>query len=119
MICVMDIFATICEITDGKLPASKDIAPDSISFLPSLIQSEKKGRDSLVTADVYGLHAIRRGNWKYIDNTTPEGKTKGKPQLYDLTQEPSESINLHDKNPEIAKALSDELNRIRKVRSTR
>ena len=120
MVSVMDIFTTVCEITDSKLPNSKDIAPDSFSFLPSLTQSNKKiGRNFLVTADVHGMQAIRSDNWKYIDNATPEGKTKGKPQLYDLSKAPSESVNLYDEKPEIVKALLDELNRIRKVQSTR
>jgi arylsulfatase A-like enzyme len=73
----------------------------------------------MVTADVKGTQAIRRGNWKYIDNTSPQGKKNGKAQLYDLADDPSESVNLYDKKPGIAKKLLDELNRIRKVRSTR
>ena len=72
-----------------------------------------------MTADVAGMQAIRRGNWKYIDNTTPGGKKKGKPQLYDLADDPSESVNLYEKKPGIAKELLDELNEIRKVQSTR
>jgi len=120
MINLVDIFATVCEITDGKVPNSKDVAPDSFSFLPSLTQSKKKHqRNSMVTADVGGMHAIRRGNWKYIDNTSPRGEKKGKPQLYDLADDPSESLNLYDKKPGIAKQLLDELNGIRKVQSTR
>ena len=120
MISLVDIFATVCEITDGKLPNSKDVAPDSFSFLPSLTRSKKTHeRISMVTADARGAHAIRRGNWKYIDNTFPQGKKKGKPQLYDLAADPSESVNLYAKKPEVAKKLLDELNRIRKVRSTR
>jgi len=120
MINLVDIFATVCEITDGKLPNSKNVAPDSFSFLPSLTQSKKTHeRISMVTADVKGTHAIRRGNWKYIDNTSPQGKKNGKAQLYDLADDPSESVNLYDKKPGIAKKLLDELNRIRKVRSTR
>jgi len=120
MISLVDIFATVCEITDGKVPNSKDVAPDSFSFLPSLTRSKKKHeRISMVTADVKGTHAIRMGNWKYIDNTSPQGKKKGKPQLYDLAADPSESVNIYDKKPGIAKKLLDELNRIRKVQSTR
>ncbi len=120
MINLVDIFATICEITDGKLPNSKNVAPDSFSFLPSLTRSKKTHqRTSMITADAKGMHAIRRGNWKYIDNTLPQGNKKGKPQLYDLAADPSESVNLYDKKYGIAKKLLDELNRFRKVKSTR
>jgi arylsulfatase A-like enzyme len=81
----------------------------------------------MVTADARGMHAVRMGDWKYIDNATPQAWSEGKqgtfkkvePQLYNLADDPSESINLVDKKSEIAKALSEELNRIRKARSTR
>jgi arylsulfatase A-like enzyme len=128
MINMIDVFATICDITDSKLPDSKEVAPDSISFLPSLTQSNKAHqRTSMVTADARGMHAIRMGDWKYIDNTTPQtwaeekqGTFKNvKPQLYNLADDPSESINLVDQKPEIAKELTRELNRIRNARSTR
>ncbi|MCP4610940.1 MAG: sulfatase-like hydrolase/transferase [Planctomycetes bacterium] len=120
MISSMDIFATVCEITDGKLPNSKDVAPDSFSFLPSLLHSKKAHRRiSMITADVKGIQAIRKGNWKYIDNTSPKGKKEGKAQLYDLANDPSENVDLYDKKPEIVKELSDELDRIRRVQSSR
>lgn len=121
MISIMDIFGTVCEITDGKLPASKDIAPDSFSFLSSLTQSEAKQsrRPSIVMSDVRGRLALRKGNWKYIDNTTPQGEQVGRRQLYDLAEDPSETVNLYESNPEIAKRLSDELDRIQRVQATR
>lgn len=120
MINLIDIFATVCEITDGKLPDSKDVAPDSFSFLPSLMQSKKAHRRiSMITADARGMHAIRKGSWKYIDNTFPQGKKEGTAQLYDLANDPSESVDLYDKKPEIVKELSDELDRIRRVQSSR
>jgi len=120
MINLIDIFATVCEITDGKLPDSKDVAPDSFSFLPSLLQSKKTHeRISMITADAKGMHAIRKGSWKYIENTSPQGKKEGKAQLYDLANDPSENVDLYDKKPEIVKELSDELDRIRRIQSSR
>lgn len=120
LVSVMDIFSTVCEITDGQLPESRDIAPDSFSFLSSLMQTGKKqGRPSVVMSDAGGMHALRMGNWKYMDNTTPQGETRGRPQLYDLSEDPSETVNLYDEKPEIAQRLSDELDRIRMAQSTR
>jgi arylsulfatase A-like enzyme len=120
MINLIDIFATVCEITDGKLPNSKDVAPDSFSFLPSLMQSKKThGRISMITADARGIQAIHKRNWKYIDNTSPQGRKAGKAQLYNLANDPSERVDLYDKKPEIVKELSDELDRIRRVQSSR
>ena len=128
MISMVDVFATICDITDGRLPDSRETAPDSFSFLPCLNQSRgAHQRMSMVTADARGMHAIRMGDWKYIDNTTPQAWSEGKqgtfknakPQLYNLADDPSESINMVDEKPDIAKELARELNRIRKARSTR
>lgn len=120
MINLVDIFATVCEITDGKVPNSKDVAGDSFSFLGSLTQSKKKHRrTSMVTADAKGVHAIRMDNWKYIENITPLGEKKGEPQLYNLADDPAESVDLYDKKPGRAKKLLDELNRIRKAQSSR
>jgi len=128
MINVLDIFATVCDITDGAMPESKNVAPDSYSFFPSLINSTNKHpRTSMVTANVAGMHAIRIGDWKYIDDTPPEGlpekrlnriKESFEPQLYNLTEDPGESVNLYNKNPDRVKELRKELNRIRKDDST-
>ena len=125
MINLIDLFATLSEITVGKLPESKDFAPDSYSFLPSLINSANQHpRTSMVTADANGMHAIRMGNWKYIDDTPPEGLPEKKlnvlrksfqPQLFNLTEDPGEKVNLYDENPDKVKQLSEELNRIRNV----
>ncbi len=40
-------------------------------------------------------------------------KKNFKPQLYNLADDPSESINLFDKNPQMVEKLLKELNRIR------
>jgi hypothetical protein len=41
------------------------------------------------------------------------------PQLYNLAEDPGEKVNLHSENPNEAKLLLDELNRIREAFSTR
>ncbi|MCU0288676.1 MAG: arylsulfatase [Acidobacteria bacterium] len=125
---LMDIFATVAEITGDGLPDNKDVAPDSFSFLPSLLKKENKNqRKSMVTADSKGMHAIRMGDWKFIDNSPPPGfpekmlnQYKNEtPQLYNLKDDPAEQNNLYDKHPDKVKQLLDELNRIRKASSTR
>lgn len=119
---MVDVFATVCDITEGKVPESKDVAPDSLSFLASLTQSDKKhSRTSMVTADARGMHALRKGNWKYIDNATPQAWSQGKPgtfknarpQLYNLADDPAETQDLADAKPEIVNELAEELKRIR------
>lgn len=129
LISMVDVFATVSDITDGRIPESKKVAPDSFSFLPSLLgEQNQNGRKSMVTADVNGMHAVRMDNWKYIDDTPPEElpeqrinnlRKTFKPQLYNLADDSGEKVNLYDKNPETVKKLSEELNRIRTVNSTR
>jgi len=128
MINLLDIFATVCAITDGKLPASKEVAPDSYSFLPAMLnETNPHPRTSMVTADANGMRALRSENWKYIDDTPPEGLPDARlkrlegfePQLYDLSKDPGETTNLYLENPAMAKKLSEELNRIKSANSTR
>jgi arylsulfatase A len=128
MINLIDIYATVADITDKPLPTSKNIAPDSFSFLSSLTNSKNNHpRTSMITADAKGMHAIRIGDWKYIDNTPPENFPEkrmnqfknSKPELYNLANDPAEQNNLYEEKPEKAKELLDELNRIREADSSR
>jgi arylsulfatase A len=125
---LLDMFATVCEITDGKLPVSKEIAPDSYSFLDVLTGKKSTSkRTEMVTADANGMHALRMGDWKYIDNTPPEGMPDNRanqlrsvqPQLYNLADDPSESNNLIDVNTKKAEEMKKELNRVRNATHTR
>ena len=120
MVNLLDVFATVCDITDGSVPESKDIAPDSFSFSPSLFDEENKApRTSMVTADARGVHAIRKGNWKYIENIDAKGKRTGSPMLFNLADDAVEHDNLYSEKSKIAKELAEELDRVRKASYTR
>ncbi len=77
---------------------------------------------------MHGMQAIRMGDWKYIDNILPEELPEGRrknikmplePQLYNLSEDPAESINLYENNPKMVKKLTDELIGIREQSATR
>jgi arylsulfatase A-like enzyme len=128
LINLVDIFATVSDITGERLPNNKDVAPDSYSFLPSLLKKDNKNpRTSMVTADAKGMHAIHMGDWKFIDNTSPQGFPEArmnqyrneKPQLYNLADDPGEKVNLYETKPEKVKQMLTELNKIREAKSTR
>ncbi len=129
IIAVMDVFATIADITGKGLPEDKNVAPDSRSFVSSLMgQKSNPARTSVVTADMHGMQAIRMGEWKFIDNALPEELPESRRsriqmplerQLYNLKEDPAESTNLYDTNPEIVRQLTEELNRIRSLDSSR
>ncbi|MEX2568920.1 MAG: sulfatase-like hydrolase/transferase [Cyclobacteriaceae bacterium] len=123
MINIVDIFATVAEITDGEAPSPVEAAPDSYSFLPVLTQSGDSERKTMVTANANGIQAIRKGKWKYVDYTPPStlpvsrlgqfGDLK-EPQLYNLAEDPDESVNLFNDSPDIVDELLRELEKIRK-----
>jgi arylsulfatase A-like enzyme len=129
IIAVMDMFATIADITGKGLPEDKDVAPDSYSFFPALMGQESEiKRTSVVTADMHGMQAIRMGEWKYIDDALPEELPENRrksiqmplrPQLYNLSEDVAESNNQYDEHPEMVKKLTDELARIRNQESSR
>ncbi|MEX2566982.1 MAG: arylsulfatase [Cyclobacteriaceae bacterium] len=126
MINIVDIFATVAEITDGEVPSPGEAAPDSYSFLAVLSQSGHTQRTTMVTANVNGRQAIRKGEWKYIDDTLPSSLPKERlgqfgdlkePQLYNLAEDPEESRNLYEANPEVVDELLRELEQLRKAAS--
>ncbi len=128
MVNLVDVFATIADMTSKPLPGSKEIAPDSYSILSTLIGSKRRNkRTSMVTADKDGMHAIHMDGWKLIDNIPLKGISKkrarnikkNKPQLYDLDKDTGEKNNLYAKKPELVKKLKKELEKIRKADSTR
>lgn len=129
VIAVMDMFATIAEITGSGLPDDKNVAPDSHSFYGSLVgRNGNKPRNSLVTVDMNGMQALRMGEWKYIDDWLPEElpeSTKKRvsmslqPQLYNLSEDPAESTNLYSKHPAIVKKLTKELENLRTNEASR
>ena len=120
MINLLDVFATVCDITDGTVPEDKSIAPDSFTFLPSLVGARNtRFRTSMVTADVKGVLAVRKDDWKYIENKTPDGKEAGTPGLFNLADDPAEQKDLFREKPGIAGELAEELERLRTAEYTR
>lgn len=125
IIAIMDIYATLAEITGNESVKAAKVASDSYSFLPAILgQDDRNPRTEIVTADMHGLQAIRVGNWKYIDDglpdSLPEGRRKTiamplKPQLYNLAVDPGETNNQIDEKPEIAEKLKRKLESIRKM----
>jgi hypothetical protein len=68
------------------------------------------------------------GDWKYIDNELPDNLSEERKkrikfplelQLYNLSEDISESANLIENNPEIVNKLTRELERIRNQESSR
>lgn len=121
-ICHTDFLATCAAILDAKLP--ENAAEDSVSLLPALLgQDNAPLHEHVVHHSISGRFAIRQGNWKLA--FCPGSGGWGKPgdadaakqglptvQLHDLSTDPAETTNLHEKHPEVVQRLTKLLNDI-------
>ncbi len=119
LICLNDLFATICDITGQTIPNGS--CEDSISFLPAFsgepIPSKRKG---IIHHSVSGHFAYRSANWKLAlargsgGWSSPNEKQAAKKhsigaQLYDLEHDLGETNNLFEARPDIANRMLNEL----------
>jgi arylsulfatase A-like enzyme len=126
-----DIMATCAEIADQPLP--NNAAENSFNLLPILRgdQGEQPLRPHLIHHTWVNKHAIRAGQWKYLDHPGSGGNDydqKGRwgaasikqvedqieapGQLYNLKQDPGETTNLYYKQSEIRKRLDARLDEL-------
>lgn len=118
-ICLTDFLATCAEITGFSMP--DNVGEDSFSLLPLM-----QGRDwtvpraPVIHHSSKGMFSLRDGKWKMVFGSGSGGREKpaGKPFekpyfLFDLENDPSETMNVIDKHPEIAELLTEKLNTIK------
>jgi arylsulfatase A-like enzyme len=117
LITLVDLFATVSEITGEQAP---DMAEDSVSFLPALsgqpIVSTRKG---VIHHSVSGHFAYRQGKWKLLLSRASGGwsspterEVRGdapQSQLYDMENDPGEQNNRYLAHPEVAEQLLADL----------
>ncbi len=123
MLCLTDIYSTLAALTRQETGVSE--AEDSYNFLPVLegVELDVPVRESIVHHSVDGVFAIRKGDWKLIQNLGSGGFTapkkiepvEGGPQgqLYNLKDDPSEANNLWLEKPEIVEELTKLLEEIK------
>jgi arylsulfatase A-like enzyme len=117
-----DIFATLASVVGYTLP--EDAARDSFDMFPVMLgrQPERESvRPHLLTQSFRGEFQIRKGVWKYLDHpgsggnnyrqaplnryALPATAPDAPGQLYNLEQDPGETTNLYDAEPEKRKEL--------------
>jgi len=119
-----DLLATCAAITGAKLP--EGAGEDSRNILPAILgeKTDNKLREYAVHHSLWGMFAIRKGDWKLIEQRGSGGFTRprvidsekeGGPvgQLYNLKEDPSETKNLWNEEPELVKELSQLLNMVK------
>ena len=122
MINLVDIFATIQELTNGEVLPPEEAAADSYSFYDELIgkRNVSSVRSHMVVNSASGVVAIRKGPWKYIEGIPQnKGIKRDEPQLYNLENDITETVDLIQKHPKVYEELQATLDKIRELGSER
>lgn len=127
--CLTDLTATMADITGYRLP--DNAAEDSVSNLPIWNGSATEPvHEGVVHHSINGSFSIRKGNWKLEMCPGSGGWSHPKPrsdeaaklppiQLYDLSRDIGETVNVQDRHPEIVAELTALLTRyVKEGRST-
>lgn len=118
-----DLLATFAAIVDAGLPG--DAGDDSFNLLPVLVgeqPEEEPIRPPVVSTSSRGVRAIQDGRWKLIEEELGSGGFSdpshiepgpGDPggQLYNLEEDPEETVNLWSAHPGVVKRLKELLER--------
>ncbi len=120
LICQVDMLATLAALLKIEIP--KNAAPDSENQLETWMNNGGKGREYLVLQNVQNNLSIEDGKWKFIapgrgpafnKDTNTELGNLDKDQLYDLSNDKGEKINVAAQYPEIVEKLKIKLERIK------
>jgi arylsulfatase A-like enzyme len=113
----LDWIASFAGMFGVEIPSGA--APDSADNLDSWFDSNASGRSYMVTQNLQNNLSITDGVWKYIPAAEGPaiefytgmelGNNISEHQLYNLKEDPSESVNVHEFNPEKSKELRSEL----------
>ncbi len=126
--CLTDIYATLEQITEQEKQTLG--GEDGYSLVPVFNGESTSGRDSLISHSIGGSFAIRQGTWKlclcagsggWSAPREPDAKKQGLPpmQLFNLADDPSETRNLIDNEPEKVRSLLNLLDaQVRNGRAT-
>jgi arylsulfatase A len=116
VICLTDLMATMAEVLGYKLP--HNAGEDSVSMLASLRGHARHPlREATVHHSIMGKFGIRQGRWKlafcsgsggWSHPSDKEASAGGAPevQLYDMSADPAEVVNLQKQHPEVVKRLT-------------
>ncbi|WP_299916343.1 hypothetical protein, partial [uncultured Carboxylicivirga sp.] len=95
-----------------NVPLNDNEGIDSRNTMGAFLGTSKSGLPYMIEEAGKGK-ALRRGNWKYIpDLKRGYGSPKMSKQLYNLATDSGEQNNIIDENPEMAKSMAEELDKI-------
>ncbi len=105
---VVDVFPTVLSL----LAIDPEMQVHGRSLLPAMFQSQEEHEayaygESMTPSLQFGwsaLYTLRSNRYKWIEAP--------KPELYDLIADPGETTNLYERHPEVAREMSNELERL-------
>ena len=118
LLCQVDLLGSLAKLTGQEYDAAS--APDTQDQLAAWLGHDEAGREALVEHAPKTL-SLRVGDWKYIpaangpavfQNTQIESGL-GEAQLYNLAEDPGETTNLADAEPDRLTVMADRLDRLR------
>lgn len=118
LISQIDLFASFASLTGQNLAAED--APDSEYMFDALSGKSKTGRRFMI--EQAGSISLRDGRWKYIEpssgarmnvQTNTELGNDPKAQLYDLSKDLGEKVNLADHEPQRVQGMASTLGLIK------
>lgn len=120
LLCQVDMIATFADMLKVQLPSGA--APDSENHLNAWLNKGGNGREYLVLQNVQNNLSIENGKWKFIApgkgpaysaaTNTEFGNLK-QDQLYDLSTDIGEKVNVAAKNSQIVDKLRTKLEQIK------
>jgi len=108
----VDLLASLAALT-GQSYSEKD-APDSVNVLPALLGASPTGRSQMIEHDGFRRLALREGESKLVEGATRQGQ-QGKPEFYNLKDDPSERDNAAGAQSETVTRMAAELAALRKA----
>ncbi len=115
MISTLDLMRTFGEAIGAKIP--KNAAIDSYDFMPAAMVGADPDdiyqvRNTNILLAPGRVIAYREGDWKYIKRHDAKGNRRGEDEMYNIVQDPYETTNLIDENPEVASHLIEKMKKI-------
>ncbi len=101
-----DVLPTFAELTGSEKP----VGTDGISFLPTLMNKAQNEKHDYLYWEFFelgGRQAILKGKWKAIKLNVRANKEKTRFELYDLENDPKETVNVAEEYPQLVKEFED------------
>ena len=118
--CTTDLLATVIDIQGDTLKNNE--GEDSVSFLSALLSKQTNDRGPIVHHSDAGYFSLREGKWKIIFHEGAGSRRKdpkdkpvinpGKMQLFDMSKDQTELVNIAKDHPKVVKELTSKMKEI-------